>query len=443
MGIIERVAETLQRVLGSELDALGRESGVIQRQRKFSGSSLFKTIVLTVMKSPNAKTDEYVVTAARLGVPVTAEAIEKRFTDRLIVFLRRGLEQVMGQAIVVDPAVTPLLEKFPAIDVGDSTTVTVPEEYAKEFAGCGGKTGSGKAAVKIQATLELRTRELKALEIQPGRHSDAKSLAPDAPAKPGTLKVYDLGYFSLDRFQRWNGAGVYWISRLQPGTAVFSADGAPLDVLRYAAEHRGAGPIDLPVLLGSEQRVPCRLIVLRVPQEMADRRRQKAHVRAQKHGGVPSAEVLAWCDWTILVTNCPPELLTWKEVVILYRMRWQIELMFKLWKSYGGLAAYQERYTPVERMALFWAKLIGVILQHWLLLTSTGSDPQYSHWKAAKVVRDTLVSLIGALDDLGVLIAVLKGMAAAIDAVADKKAQKKSPALFQLLSNPELLNWTC
>jgi hypothetical protein len=51
--------------------------------------------------------------------------------------------------------------------------------------------------------------------------------------------------------------------------------------------------------------------------------------------------------------------------------------------------------------------------------------------------------LIGALDDLGALIAVLKGMAAAIKAVADKNAQKKSPASFQLLSNPELLNWSC
>lgn len=443
MGIIGCVAETLQRILGPELDAIGRRSGVVRRQRKFSGSSLFKTIVLTVMKCPAAKIDEFVATAARLGVTVTAEAVQKRFTAPLCSFLRAALEHVMRQAIVVEPAVTPLLEKFPVIEIGDSTTITVPQEYAEEFPGCGGKSGSGQAAVKIQATWELRTRGLKALEIQPGRHSDAKSRAPDAPAERGTLKIYDLGYFSLDRFQKWDSTGVFWISRLQPGTAVFDADGTPLDLLRYAAEHRGDGPIDTQVLLGCEQRLPCRLIVLRVPQEMAARRRQKAHVRAQKHGGVPSAEQLAWCDWTILVTNCPPELLSWKEVVVLYRTRWQIELMFKLWKSHGGLAAHSERRSAVGRMALFWAKLIGVILQHWLLLTSTRSDLRYSHWKAAKVVRDTLVSLMGALDDVGALMAIFKGMAAAIEAVAVKKAQKKSPASFQLLSDPDLLNWTC
>ena len=36
------------------------------------------------------------------------------------------------------------------------------------------------------------------------------------------------------------------------------------------------------------------------------------------------------------------ELLTWKEVVVLYRARWQKELLFKLWKSHNHLAASHE-----------------------------------------------------------------------------------------------------
>src|SRR5262249_37690809 len=157
---------------------------------------------------------------------------------------------------------------------------------------------------------------------------------------------------------------------------------------------RGDRPVDIPVRLGSVERVRCRVIVLRVPQEVAARRRQKAHERARKHGGVPSAAQLAWGDWTILVTNCLPPLLAWKGGVGLDRARWQIELMFKLWKSHNGLAACREPRSPVERMALFGAKLIGVITQPWLLLMSTGSTPRRSHWKAAQVIRDTIVSMI-------------------------------------------------
>ena len=61
-------------------------------------------------------------------------------------------------------------------------------------------------------------------------------------------------------------------------------------------------------------------------------------------------------------------------------------------------------------MAVFWAKLIGVVLQHWLLLMSTWSDPRRSHWKAAGVIRQWIVSLTAALDDLGALIEVLASM---------------------------------
>ena len=194
-------------------------------------------------------------------------------------------------------------------------------------------------------------------------------------------------------------------------------------------------------MLGSAERLPCRLIALRVPQEVADRRRQAAYEKAQKHGRVPTQEHLDWCDWTVFVTNCPADLLTWKEVVVLYRTRWQIELLFKLWKSHNHLAAIRQPWTGVERMALFWAKLIGVVLQHWLLLTSIRAEPRHSHWKAARVVRDWIVTLTGALDDLHTLIRTLEAMAATIDTIAKKKRQSKRPSLFQLLSNPELLDW--
>src|SRR5438874_6399078 len=103
MSIIGQVAVSMQSALGPALDAIGRRTGVIRRQRKFSGASLFKTVVLTVMKSPNATTDDFVATAAQLGVPVTPQAIEKRFTDPLLGFLRAGLEHVLEHAVAAHP----------------------------------------------------------------------------------------------------------------------------------------------------------------------------------------------------------------------------------------------------------------------------------------------------------------------------------------------------
>lgn len=441
MGIISKVAALLQSTLGPELDRIGRQTGVIVRQRKFSGASLFKTVVLTMMKSPNATAADFVATAAQLGVLVTPEAVEKRFTEQLVSHLKAGLEHVLKHTFAAAPAAVPLLEKFTAVEVGDSTTVTLPDEYRAEFPGCGGKTGSGKAAVKIQLTWELRTDRLRNLVVEPGRRSDARSVAVEDPVAPGSLTIRDLGYFSLERFRSIGRQTAYWISRWQQGTLVFDVDGTPLDLLVWLRGQPPGTPVDVSILLGSMERLPCRLIALRVPQEIADRRRHAAYEKAQKHGRVPTQEHLDLCGWTIFVTNCLDDLLTWKEVVVLYRTRWQIELMFKLWKSHNGLAAYRGEWTAVERMALFWAKLIGVVLQHGLLLTSTWAGLRRSPWKAARVLRAWVSMVTGALEDLAILIRTLEAMAKTIAAVARKKRQRKRPSSFQLLLNSELLDW--
>lgn len=280
------------------------------------------------------------------------------------------------------------------------------------------------------------------MEVQAGRDSDAKGVAADGPVTPGSLSIRDLGYFDWERFRTRDAAGAYWISRWQPGTAVFAPDGQPLELLAEVRQHAGDRLLDTPVLLGVTQRLPCRSIVLRVPPEIAARRRQKAYEEAQQHGRVPSAERLAWCGWSTLLTNCPVAPLTWKEVVVLYRVRWQIGLMSKLWKSRNRLAAYRATWSATERMAAFWAKLIGVVPQHWLLLTSTWSNPRRSHWKAAGVIRDWIVTLTRALNDVETLMGVLRELSEAVQAIAQQKRQRKRPSSFQLLLDPELLDGT-
>lgn len=441
MSIIRTVGETLQRVLGSALDQLGRQTGVIRRQRKFTGATLVKTLVLTLMRSPNARPVDYATTAARLGVFVTPEAVEHRFTPALPGFLRTALEQALKEVVAAKPVPTRLLQKFTAVLIGDSTIVALPEPYADEFPGCGGKSGSGQAALKIQALWDLITGRLLECVLEPGKTSDAKSVLMERPVPAGSLSILDLGYFSLNRFRELGGGGAYWISRWQQGTSAFHPDGSPLNLLEYASGHYGHEPIDLPIRLGAVGRVACRLILVRVPQEVADRNRRKAYEKASKHGRVPTRECLDWCDWTAYVTNCPADLLTWKEVVVLYRTRWQIELLFKLWKSHSQLDKHRSAKSAEWQMAELLAKLLGVILQHWLLLTSTWENTRRSLRKAAHVIRDRINDLIENWDDLDRLCGVLEKMKVVIESHANVDYRSKHPSCFQLQANPELLDY--
>ena len=170
----------------------------------------------------------------------------------------------------------------------------------------------------------LKTGVLPQVLIEIGKASEAKSpIAHQAP-QAGALEIFDLGYFSEQRFRRLHDAKAFFVSRLQHGTAVFDQHG-----------------------------------------QMAHRRRQKARDKARKRGSELSAEYSELLAWSLFVTNASGELLTWKEVVVLYRARWQIELLFKLWKSHNKLAYHRPGATAFEAMAVLWSKLIGVMLQHW------------------------------------------------------------------------------
>jgi hypothetical protein len=394
-----------------------------------------------VLLRPAAKNRDYQAMAAKAGVSVTEEGIDHRFTDELVLFLEELLRQVVSRTLAAKAADTPLLKKFSDVRIGDSTILTLPDEFADRFPSCGGSDNTGLAAMKIQVLWSLLTGQLLAWQATSGRASDAKSEMADALPPAGSLSVFDLGYFSLDRFRRAGEGCAYWISRLQHGTKVFDATRKSLDLPTFLRAQGAHGLVDIAVLLGEKERIACRLIAMRVPEEAASRRRRRIREKARDHGREPSQEYLDLQGWTIFVTNCDKELLTWKEVIVLYRARWQIELLFKLWKSHNHVAALESGVSPQRQMAVLYAKLIGVVVQHWILLSAAWNDVRRSLRKAAAVLRDWIVLLLAVLDDDKRLCDLLARLRAAITATAHITRRKKRPSLFQLLENPELLDY--
>jgi IS4 transposase len=249
------------------------------------------------------------------------------------------------------------------------------------------------------------------------------------------LVLYDLGYFDLERFADWNRRGVRWISR-GLSHLTFTLDGRSRDLIDWLAAQRGRR-IDRAVLIGAK-RLPCRLIAIRVPKAVAKRRRQAAIKKAaKKKGRRPSRHHLASCAWVIYLTNCPASQLASHEVEVLYRLRWQIELLFKLWKSHHHLADHR-RTDPVRQMIELLARLIAVLVQHWLLLTSGWDDPQLSLVKATRLIRERMPLLIEALAERPRLEAVLQRLVEAISHRCRLNTRRGRPNAAQLLQKPEL-----
>jgi len=228
MEIVGKVAATIQNVLGPEAEELGRATGVIQRRRKFTAVSLLRMLVLTLLRKPDAKATDFQSTAAQLGLDVTSTAVENRFTPQLVGFLRAVLERTVLRVLAASPQTVDLLNKFTSVRIGDSSTIALPDELADQFPGCGGILRAGLAAMKIHLLWDFLTGSILQLRITPGRASDATNPIAQEVAPAGSLSLFDLGYFCLDRFQNLTRAGAFWISRLQHGTSVFEGVIAPV-----------------------------------------------------------------------------------------------------------------------------------------------------------------------------------------------------------------------
>ncbi len=101
---------------------------------------------------------------------------------------------------------------------------------------------------------------------------------------------------------------------------------------------------------------------------------------------------LAVADWTILVTNVPRALLTLPEALVVMGCRWQIELLFKLWKSHGQVDQSRSQ-NPWRILTEVYAKLLARVVQHWLFLVGHWSLFDRSLFKAAQTVRSHAMHL--------------------------------------------------
>jgi hypothetical protein len=177
-----------------------------------------------------------------------------------------------------------------------------------------------------------------------------------------------------------------------------------------------------------------------LPAEPANRRRQKLRQETpRKKGRAPSAARLAWCDWTILVTNVPAELLTPPEAAVPYRARWQVELLFKRWKG-QGLVAELSGSTVVRQMVRLWARLLAVMVQHWLTVGSVGGDATKSLPTVYEAVRDFAGRLARALNSEADLEGVLQEMSATFTKTC-RRDKRSNAGTFELLNDVELLDF--
>jgi hypothetical protein len=102
-----------------------------------------------------------------------------------------------------------------------------------------------------------------------------------------------------------------------------------------------------------------------VPPAVLEERRRKVKRTAQRKQHGLTAKHLALQAWNLFITNVPAGWLDSQQALQLYRVRWQIGLLFKLWKSQAKLS-HVGRYRHARVVCQLYARLIGLVLFNWL-----------------------------------------------------------------------------
>ncbi len=225
MTTVSQLTQALQEVFTTTADALARRTGFVQRASKLTGAAFVQALVFGWLANPQASVEAQV--AAAVGVAISAHGLDQRFTEAAATFLEEMLAAAVQTVIAADPVAIPLLERFTPVVLLDSSTITLPAALALWWPGC----SAGTAALKLHVRYDLCRGCLSGLVVQEGHLSDRSTTMQTAPLPAGALRISDLGFFTLGVFAAMTAQGVYWLSRLVPGTAVYTQDGARWDVL--------------------------------------------------------------------------------------------------------------------------------------------------------------------------------------------------------------------
>lgn len=315
----------------AEIASMARETGFVERRSPITGLKFLVTFTTGLLNTPDGALAQLAAfLGTTCGTAVSPQAVDGRINAAAKRFIGLCLRQALIMSARLTRAHLEALALFDHVYVIDSTNFNLHPALAPKFKGNGG--GASPAAMRIQFLFDFRTGVMH-VEIGDVRLSDTATLArlvkdPHLPMDGTCLFLADLGYFKATTFAEIRTRpGRHFLSKLQFGVTLSNPDKTALDL--RALIGKKPDRFDLPVRMGD---TPCRLVGKRLPDAVVNRRIRKANEASESKSRQISDQYRLFLHYALFVTSLPPEFAL-DQLFALYRIRWQVELVFKVWKS--------------------------------------------------------------------------------------------------------------
>lgn len=426
----------------AELQQLARACGFVTRTSPITGFAFALAFTTGLLNTPTGTLAQIAAFLSSVcKTPVSPQAIDERLTVAAMAFMRCCLEKALAMATRSRASTGGMLAEFDHIYIIDSTNFELPSALREIFKGSSGD--SSASSMRIQLVLDYVTGRIY-IEIGDTKLCDAPTLQRlvenhtlDTSGK--CLFLADLGYFKIDTFQAIHERHCFFLSKLMFSVVLNDETGAKLDL--QALLKKAPESFDKIVTLKG---VTYRLVGKKLTDAVVNQRLRKANRAAQyRRGGIVSDEYRLFLQYAIFLTDLP---LTYRMDVLytLYRIRWQIELVFKTWKSI--LAIHKLKSGKLERvMCEVYGKMILAAISS--IIIAAVEIPQdklvVSLHRAMQHLRSVALLWASALFHGGhARSAFLSTLAKDITRLCKKKTQKTKPSIETRLQEIQLASAT-
>ncbi len=348
-----------------ELMSTAQATGWCKRESKMGPSSFFDIMMYDASSGTPRSLNQLAIEAhSEHDIGITKQGMDKRFNDHTLSFLKALIEKQLS--LELDQQIEAgWLSSFNRVLIKDGTRFDLPEEYRDYLPGSGGS--ASKAGACLQFEYDLKNGRITDLNLTPANRPDVRDAKEglDAVAK-NDLILRDLGYYSFLSLTNISGKGAFYISRLGSTTVVYQMKDDQWQRLNFKAlfakmKQDKVSHLEMKVLIGAKEKIPVRLIAELMPEAVYEERMRKVRRIHQKKGYKPSKEYECMARFNLFITNVPEVVLPAEVVPVLYRIRWQVELIFKIWKSVIGIH-HARKMKYIRWLCLLHFKLLLMLI---------------------------------------------------------------------------------
>lgn len=392
----QKLSADITKLLNEEsINRLARETGFICRNsEKIDGFKFLDMLLFTHFNHKELSLNDLSIQLGkRYSIQISKQSIDERFTNRAVAFFKSILEKTLNLSINRDNKID--FTKYEKVRIKDSTSFQLPENMKDKYPGIGGS--SSKAGIRIQFEYDLKNGEILDLSLHPITMLDmANAKETLNNINSNDLIIRDLGYIKIKHLQNIEEQQAFYLNRLHSCTIVYEMKSGKLIEIDFKKLHKQMKKkklirIEKEVYVGKKEMYKTRMVIELLPDAIYKERLKKMIKTAKSRKRNISDSYKARIGLNIFITNTE---IPAKQLRLLYTLRWQIELMFKIWKSIGEIDKVKkmkvERFESSLLAKLIWITINWQIMRKIVIYFFNKHKIEISPYKLFKTLKESL-----------------------------------------------------